>query len=418
MGSIFRQQYYVTVRGKRVKRESKKWYIQYRLANGEFRREAAYADKQASMHKLTRREKEIAFECEGVFDHLTKELGKPIAEHLADYVQHLKDKRNTALHCQATQTRIERVCKFGEIKTAPQITKARVDAGLAKLRDKAYWPRPISTATSNHYLTAVKGFAQWLVDERRAADNLIAAMRKRRVEGERVKERRPLSPAEFAKLMAATEKGPERLNLSGPDRVALYVLASFTGYRRRELSSVTPSSFTFGDDPRLAVVRGYSKRSRVESIPINRDVAAFFKGYVAGRQADKPLWPIAKAHTATMIQADMTAAGIAFRKGIEVVDFHSLRQGFTTALARAGVAPKVTQQLSRHSDVNLTMGVYAKMSDADERAAVESLPVPEHLTQNLTQRRATHGTKRRSHGPHDEAHKLGKSRKKIAKRRR
>jgi integrase len=219
-------------------------------------------------------------------------------------------------------------------------------------------------------------------------------------------ERRPLTPAEFAKVLEAARKGPPwkgkaRTPINGRDRAAIYLLASFTGYRRLELSSITPAAFQFGSDPTLTVVRGMSKRRRPECQPLNREIAEFFRQYVKGKPADKPLWNIGAERTALMIQADMLAAGLPYTKGKVVVDFHSLRQTFAADLARAGVSPKVTQQLVRHSDVNLTMKVYAKMGSDDERAAVESLPVPSTLTQHLTQ----DSGRRRKVSPRHEASK-------------
>ena len=60
-----------------------------------------------------------------------------------------------------------------------------------------------------------------------------------------------------------------------------------------------------------------------------------------------------------------------------VADFHSLRGTFTTNLVIAGVSPKHTQDLARHSDINLTMGVYTKLrKDTHLAEAVEKLPPP------------------------------------------
>ena len=56
------------------------------------------------------------------------------------------------------------------------------------------------------------------------------------------------------------------------------------------------------------------------------------------------------------------------------VDFHSLRYTFIAALALAGVHPAKTQRLARHSDINLTMGVYTSLNVDDLREAVSLLP--------------------------------------------
>jgi integrase len=328
------------------------------------------------MAMLLRCQREADQEAEGIFDHISAELAKPIGEHVDAFVTHLKDKGSSKVHWQAAESRLKKLFALGKITRGPEITKARIDSALAALRSDP--DKPASMATSNHYLGVAKHFAQWLVDERRNTLNGIAGMKKRNVQGHRVKFRRPLSQAEFQRLLDATAIGPVRKHLSGKDRAALYLLASFTGYRRRELTSVTPASFTFGESPRVDVVSGYSKRRRDDRIPLNREVAQFFEAYTKRKPKACPLWKLDRK-TAEMIRADMDAAGIDHKAGGVDVDFHSLRQTFTTGLARSGASPKVTQQLARHSDVNLTMSVYAKMDAADERAAVEALPVPSNL---------------------------------------
>jgi hypothetical protein len=57
-----------------------------------------------------------------------------------------------------------------------------------------------------------------------------------------------------------------------------------------------------------------------------------------------------------------------------VVDFHGQRTTFITGLARAGVAPATAQRLARHSDINLTMGVYTRLDMEDLAGAVNNLP--------------------------------------------
>ena len=44
------------------------------------------------------------------------------------------------------------------------------------------------------------------------------------------------------RLIAAADNGMEIEGLDGPDRAMLYILATWTGFRRRELSSITRAS--------------------------------------------------------------------------------------------------------------------------------------------------------------------------------
>ncbi|MFM9067562.1 MAG: hypothetical protein ACKOUR_09570 [Planctomycetota bacterium] len=44
------------------------------------------------------------------------------------------------------------------------------------------------------------------------------------------------------------------------------------------------------------------------------------------------------------------------------------------SLERAGVRPKVAQMLARHSDIRLTLGIYAHAELTDQTAAINRLP--------------------------------------------
>jgi len=56
------------------------------------------------------------------------------------------------------------------------------------------------------------------------------------------------------------------------------------------------------------------------------------------------------------------------------VDVHSLRHTFATLLSKAGVVPRMAQELMRHSDIRLTMNVYTHLQLVDTAGAVETLP--------------------------------------------
>lgn len=388
MGSVLRQQYYVTLPdGTREKRESSKWYVQWKLADGSWVRKPAYTDRKASEKMLQRMERETAQRAEGIIDELTEAAGRPLKAHRKDFIRHLRDDGCVPLYCKSTSTRIQRICRFGRVKTIGQLTKSRVARAISKLRNPATWPKPFSVSTANGYRTAIKAFSAWLKSENRIAVDRLLGVQKEVIEpSQRTKIRRPLNPKEFGQLLDATISGKPWEGIPGRDRVALYILAAFTGFRRRELSSVSPKSFAFGESPSLTVARGYSKRRRTDTVPLKREVAELFRGYVQGKPSDVPLWKIGRMNTAKMIQADLDAAGIEWRKGKIVVEFHSMRQNFATGLARAGVHPKLAQKLVRHSDINLTMGTYTVLEDDDERAAVESMGVPANLAQALTQK--------------------------------
>ena len=197
----------------------------------------------------------------------------------------------------------------------------------------------------------------------------------------RVRVRRPLSPDDFGRLLASANDGPVVEGISGPDRVVLYVVASYTGFRRNEIGSLTKRSFDFKSDPPMLKVKPtISKRRKEDKIPLRRDVAKMIQAWIAESKADlgvdESLLPVTGKETAEMVKADLERAGLPYvdEEGL-YADFHALRGTFTTNLILGGASPKHTQDLARHSDINLTMNAYAKLKkDRDLTDAVEKLP--------------------------------------------
>jgi len=76
-----------------------------------------------------------------------------------------------------------------------------------------------------------------------------------------------------------------------------------------------------------------------------------------------------------MLRADLDAAGITYRDGSgRVIDFHAMRHTFISNIVRSGASVKVCQELPRHRDPKLTLGVYTHLQVADKTKALNSLP--------------------------------------------
>lgn len=63
-----------------------------------------------------------------------------------------------------------------------------------------------------------------------------------------------------------------------------------------------------------------------------------------------------------------------------VADFHALRHGFITGLARGGVHPKDAQSLARHSSITLTMDRYTHIGIRQFANALDALPALPPMT--------------------------------------
>ncbi len=147
----------------------------------------------------------------------------------------------------------------------------------------------------------------------------------------------------------------------------------------------------------------YSKRRRTDTRPVRSDLAQLLTPFLAAlkaeaettpseiisfravRDADPSVWPGSWAEkAAVMLRADLEAAELPYEDSAgRVLAIHSrrhaLRHTFGTNLAKAGVAPKIAQELMRHSDINLTMMTYSHVGLYDLDAALDSLPALPNL---------------------------------------
>jgi len=187
----------------------------------------------------------------------------------------------------------------------------------------------------------------------------------------------------------------------------LYILATWTGYRRKELGSLTLESFRLENNiPFVRVGAGDSKRKRKEAIPLHEYVVAMFKEWVEDKNvsASEPLFNLNTPKgpgrkTAKMMQRDLAAARASWIEEAkseeekerrqqsdflryqdasgEFADFHANRHTFISKLSRARLPLSMAQKLARHSDPRLTLNRYTHLELEDKAAAIAELPSPE-----------------------------------------
>jgi len=423
--------------------ESETWHIRYKTAAGKWASEKGFTDEQATHRRALEIEQGIRAELRGDVDPYAVEKKRPIGEHVADFVQDLLRKNNTAQYVRDTGRNIERIIEACQFQTIADLNRTRVEEWLererhcgADLPDEAptnkaarsyqeialhfgvtvhavtlwrkqgapirareknaleavrKWRRDrmagcatMSIQTRNHYVTAIKQFGRWLVRERRLRDNPFAFLSLQDTKTDRRHDRRALSIEEFGRLIDAASGGPTIEGLTGPDRAMLYVLAGWTGYRRKELASLTLRSFDLDASPPSVTIEAcYSKNRRRDSCPLHRVVVDRLKTWLAGKpelQGDAPLFRLrtARGHwrkTSMMMRLDLSRAGLPYRDEDGLyADFHANRHTFISNLARAGVPLIMAQKLARHSDPKLTANVYTHLQLSDKAAAIDSLP--------------------------------------------
>jgi integrase len=393
MASIYRRKRYETADGKRVKKQSKCWYVKYTDKDGIEQRVKGYVDKEATRQMAARLEKESALASEGVIDRYKEHRARPLSEHLEDFRQSLLAKGNTPKHVEMTVARAQAVIEGCGFNTWADISASKVETYLASLRAGI---NGLSAQTSNFYLVCVKQFCKWMVQDQRASESPIQHLKRLNVRTDRRHDRRALEVNEVRRLLEMTAAAPKRFGMMGHARAMLYRVAVETGLRANELRSLKAASFDLVNGT-VTVEAGYSKHRRQDVLPLRPDTAAELKLFLADRLPTAQAFHVPEK-TANMLKADLAGAGIAYVDAAgHYVDFHALRHTCGSWLAANGVHPKVAQTIMRHSDISLTMNKYTHTLSGQEARAVQSLPSLSLASQEAQEALAT-GTDGRAAG--------------------
>ena len=91
-------------------------------------------------------------------------------------------------------------------------------------------------------MRSVKTFTRWLWKEKRTPDDALAGLSQFNEATDRRHVRRELTPEELAYLLPHVERNPKaNFCLSGPVRAMAYRVALGTGFRVKELRTLTPA---------------------------------------------------------------------------------------------------------------------------------------------------------------------------------
>ncbi len=404
---------YVEHRGRRVKKstpgarkakpeKAKKWYGEFRDSSGKLQRVPLCRDKVAAQIKLAelilRSEKQQA----GLIDRYDEHHRTPLAHHVTDFENHLRNRDNTDKYVLEVAGKVRRIvtgCRFSRI---PDLSASAVESYLASLRRDG-----MSSQTSNHYLRAIKQFSRWLVNYDRTGEDVLIRLSMLSVDHDRRHDRRPLSDDEFARLIKAAISGPTVEALPSPDRAMVYILAAWTGYRRAELASLTKRSFKLrSNPPSLAVPASHTNNRKAAEIPLHADVVERYLAWIDEKgemEADSPVFQLKTTgghwrKTAKMMRLDLKAAREAWQLEAKTAedrekreesdflcyrdedglyaDFHANRHTFVTNLRKAGVPLTARKKLARHLNTSLTENTYDHYGIDEKAEAIAALAPP------------------------------------------
>lgn len=315
-----------------------------------------------------------------LFDHLddwkhyleTTPAGERYVSQVYGRVHRILMAAGVKVFADVTVSKIQKA--IAEQKIKPQ--RVRGDSPSAKNRRKkpeAY--KPMSQATKNHCVVAVRQFFSWLVREGRFGKSPVAALKTSKVVHLK-HERTGLSDQEFVRLIEAARKSTETIEgFDGIERARLYAIAAATGLRRRELASLTPGSFKLGDSSTVTVEAACSKHRYRDVLAIHPDLASAVREWTTGLAAGDLIFPgLQSKKTFKMMKRDLKAAKLPYLMDGKFRDFHSLRHRYITKLCESCERPDVIMSMARHRSLAMTMR-YTHPSLGDQAEVARRHPV-------------------------------------------
>ena len=272
---------------------------------------------------------------------------KPIKAHLDDFIASMKAKGCDEKHTRSTRTYLKRIIEVARIEHLSDLTPSAATLALGAIEKK----HKLSARSMNAHATAIKSLARWAWKDGRVRPYELGNIGRRNEEADRRYVRRPLTDTELRTLLSKTRTAPllEKDERSRSDMV-LHVGCQYwpTPFRacrpsprglrdRGAIPHCSPGWFPHQERLRSRATLAPELGCRVAPLAC------------VPSPLEAPCCITREA--AQMLHADLRRCGIepVDAQG-RVVDTHSLRHGYISALARAGVPIKVAQTLARHSE--------------------------------------------------------------------
>lgn len=351
------------------------YYFNLLCADGKRRQFKAFTDKAKSEQLAAKRQHEEDLRRRGLIDpHLEKTRQRemmPLPECLKEFEKKLA--KTTPKYRKLVVGRARRVMEACGFTTPAEINAETVETVLRELATE----EDLGARTYNHYLQACHTFTKWLWKTgRRSADPLIS-LEPLNSEVDIRHKRRALSAEEVAKLVqSARDSGVEIQCFDGETRARIYQLSYMTGFRKKELASLTPSSFALTASPPTVTVEAKASKNRKRSVlPLHPELVPMLRKWLKGMKGDQHLFPnLDRRRGYLMVRKDLERVGIAYKTEDGIADFHAAgRHTHITELLRNGASLPEVKELARHSDVRQTMK-YTHIGLDDQAKAIRRLP--------------------------------------------
>jgi len=297
MARVFRHQYTKKARdGTRVTKKARKWYIEYRDAQGVRRRVPGYTDKRATEQKAAELERKAERQRAGIIDQADLDFSEHavalIDRHVDAYRAHLAAAGVSEKHLRETTRRVRLILeacnfrRFKDIRAEPvnNWCNLRTDEGM-------------SSRTRNTYVGSLRAFIRWAIKDGRIDRDPLERLVKADEKRDKRRIRRALTEDELSQLLIVAKdrplldarmirRGPRKGQLAGKlrpivrkklerlgrERKLIYMTLVLTGLRRGELEKITWSDLNLdGSEAWLTVRAKLAKSRREDVIPIRKD---------------------------------------------------------------------------------------------------------------------------------------------------
>jgi len=399
----------LTKNGKKILVETKLWHIVFEDNLGIRRELKAYTDHQATQRLADKIQDLLNFKANkvplpeeiqewleqipssirdeliqfGILDAKQAEIGKPLSEHVTEYVDFLTKKERARAYIKEVEgilTRLFKDCKF---TTWSDISATRLKEHLDELRDGG---NGISKCRYNGLLGAAKSFCRWMVRQQKATSSPIEYLEGMdHQQTDQRHQRRALALNDFRRFLEAALTGPKMYGLTGYERNLLYRFSSETGLRSVDIRRLMVKDFDF-PERKLNIKAGRTKNKSDATVYLKPSTAAELKQYCRNKLPNAPIFYVTDK-TAKMVRFDLANTAVKDANGKEVLpaipdkdehgeyfDFHSLRHQCASMLAMNPDTPEsVRQQAMRHKTPAMTRH-YSHAFEDQQREAIESMP--------------------------------------------
>jgi integrase len=413
----------------KIIRHSPTYFARYRDADGVERIESTGCkDEQAARQVLADLVKRVEHRKAGILtpeqDRQANHADRPIARHVADYLEHLKAKtvrgrKVSAKHRKNVERHLNKVVADAGFRLLGDISRSAMEKWMNQ-REAA----GMGARTRNMHRSAIVGFCNWCVETDRMAANPLARLCKADEHADRRRTRRALGEDEVARLLkaarlrpvaelgrpslrkppakrtgrstwykaeltfemldAAYARGREvladdpgrlaELDMLGGERELMYKTMILTGLRKGELASLTIGQvYLEAQRPFAELLAKDEKAGRGAKIPLRADLVADLREYLDERLN---MEQEAALRAAQAVPMRLSASSKLFRVPRDFIKI------FDRDLAAAGIAKR--DERDRVVDIHAlrhTFGTHLSKAGVTPRVAMAAM---RHSSLDLT----------------------------------